>query len=225
LNKELGNRNLKSEMRAKRIYFTLKRAVDLVLSIIGVIVLFPVLFIIAIVIKLDSKGPILFRQKRVGKNKSYFQILKFRTMKVEAPDDAPTHLLTNPEHHITKVGRVLRKTSLDELPQLFNIIKGEMTIVGPRPALWNQYDLIEERDKYGVNHVTPGITGFAQINGRDELDIEDKARLDGEYVDSMSIWVDIQCLFKTVFKVLKSDGVVEGEIQKTNEENIDNGNK
>lgn len=212
-------------MKARRFYYTLKRAADLVLSIIGVIVLFPVLFIVAILIKIDSKGPILFRQKRVGKNKSYFQILKFRTMKVEAPDDAPTHLLTNPEHHITKVGRVLRKTSLDELPQLFNIIKGEMTIVGPRPALWNQYDLIEERDKYGVNQVTPGITGFAQINGRDELAIEDKARLDGEYVDNMSTWVDIQCLFKTVFKVLKSDGVVEGKIKKTYEENIDNGNE
>jgi len=132
-------------------------------------------------------------------------------MRVDAPNDSPTHLLENPENHITKLGRILRKTSLDELPQLFNIIKGEMAIVGPRPALWNQFDLIEERDKYGVNQVTPGITGFAQINGRDELTIIDKAKLDGDYVERMSIWVDFQCLFKTVFKVLKSDGVVEGE--------------
>lgn len=187
-----------------------KRITDLTLSIVGVLVLSPVLLGIALSIKIDSKGPVLFRQKRVGKNKSHFQILKFRTMKVEAPGDSPTHLLENPDAHITKVGRILRKTSLDELPQLINIIKGEMTIVGPRPALWNQFDLIEERDKYGVNDVIPGITGFAQINGRDELSIEDKAKLDGEYVEKMSNWVDIQCLFKTVTKVLKSDGVAEG---------------
>lgn len=201
---------MRSEIKTRRYYFIVKRIADIVLCIIGVLVLAPILFIIALVIKFDSKGPVLFQQKRVGKNKAYFQILKFRTMQVDAPGDSPTHLLENPKDHITKVGRILRKTSLDELPQLFNIIKGEMAIVGPRPALWNQFDLIEERDKYGVNSVTPGITGFAQINGRDELTIEDKAKLDGEYVDKMSILVDIQCLFKTIFKVLKSDGVAEG---------------
>lgn len=190
--------------------------VDLLLCIFGILILSPVLFLIALAIKIDSKGPVLFQQKRVGKNKSYFQILKFRTMKIDAPDDYPTHLLDNPHKHITKVGRILRKTSLDELPQLVNIIKGEMAIVGPRPALWNQFDLIEERDKYGVNAVTPGITGFAQINGRDELTIEDKAKMDGEYVDRMSVWIDIQCLFGTFFKVLKSDGVVEGIAHQSN---------
>jgi len=202
---------LKSEIKTKKYYLIFKRVSDLVLCMIGVVVLAPVLFIIALSIKIDSKGPVLFRQKRVGKNKSHFQIIKFRTMKIEAPNDSPTHLLENPDDHITKVGRILRKTSLDELPQLFNIIKGEMTIVGPRPALWNQFDLIEERDKYGVNSIIPGITGFAQINGRDELSIEDKAKLDGEYLERMSILVDIQCFLKTIYKVLKSDGVVEGK--------------
>ncbi len=202
---------MKSNHKTSGYYFIIKRIIDLVLCILGVLVLAPVLFLIALSIKLDSKGPVFFRQKRVGKDKIYFQILKFRTMKVDAPNDAPTHLLANPECHITKVGRILRKTSLDELPQLFNIIKGEMAIVGPRPALWNQYDLIEERDKYGVNHVAPGITGFAQINGRDELTIVDKAKLDGEYIERMSIWIDIQCLFQTFIKVLKRDGVVEGK--------------
>lgn len=207
---------LKSSMKTTKYYLVIKRIADLVLCFIGVCILSPVLLMIAVSIKLDSKGPVLFRQKRVGKDKSYFQIIKFRTMKADAPNDSPTHLLENPQDHITKLGRILRKTSLDELPQLFNIIKGEMSIVGPRPALWNQFDLIEERDKYGVNNVTPGITGFAQINGRDELTIEDKAKLDGEYVRRMSIWVDIQCLFKTVFKVLKGDGVVDGkDIKKT----------
>lgn len=211
MNEIEGISELRNEIKTRRYYLIIKRITDFILCVIGVLVLSPALLIIALLIKLDSKGPILFKQKRVGKDKSYFQILKFRTMKVDAPDDAPTHLLENPNDHITKVGRILRKTSLDELPQFFNIIKGEMSIVGPRPALWNQYDLIEERDKYGVNAVTPGITGFAQVNGRDELTIEDKAKLDGEYVDRMSICVDIKCLFKTVFKVLKSDGVVEGE--------------
>lgn len=207
---------MKSSMKTTKYYLVIKRIADLVLCFIGVCILSPVLLMIAVSIKLDSKGPVLFRQKRVGKDKSYFQIIKFRTMKADAPNDSPTHLLENPQDHITKLGRILRKTSLDELPQLFNIIKGEMSIVGPRPALWNQFDLIEERDKYGVNNVTPGITGFAQINGRDELTIEDKAKLDGEYVRRMSIWVDIQCLFKTVFKVLKGDGVVDGkDIKKT----------
>jgi O-antigen biosynthesis protein WbqP len=213
---------LKIGKKTSGYYLVVKRIIDIFLCLLGIFVLAPVLFIIALCIKLDSKGPVLFRQTRIGKNKVHFQILKFRTMKVDAPNDSPTHLLENPDNYITKLGRILRKTSLDELPQLFNIIKGEMTIVGPRPALWNQFDLIEERDKYGVNYVTPGITGFAQINGRDELTIVDKAKLDGEYVERMSIWVDIQCLFKTVFKVLKSDGVVEGEKQKKYEENIDN---
>lgn len=210
-NKGKGRQKLRSGTREKKIYLSFKRVFDLVLCIFGVLILSPILIVIALAIKIDSKGPVLFEQKRVGKNKSHFQIYKFRTMKVEAPGDSPTHLLENPQDHITKVGCILRKTSLDELPQFFNIIKGEMAIVGPRPALWNQYDLIEERDKYGVNYVVPGITGFAQINGRDELSIEDKAKLDGEYVESMSIWIDIQCLFKTIFKVLKSDGVAEGK--------------
>lgn len=201
---------MRSEAKTKSVYLFVKRLIDLVLCIFGVLILSPALMLIALAIKIDSKGPVLFQQKRVGKDKSYFQILKFRTMKTDAPTDSPTHLLKNPEDHITKVGRILRKTSLDELPQLFNIIKGEMAIVGPRPALWNQFDLIDERDKYGVNDVTPGITGFAQINGRDELTIEDKAIMDGEYVDRMSIWIDIQCLFKTFIKVIKSDGVAEG---------------
>ncbi len=199
-------------MKNKKVYVKLKRIIDFVISVLATIVLSPGLILIALIIKLDSEGPVFFQQKRVGKNKSYFQIYKFRTMSIDTPKDAPTHLLGNPDAHITKVGRVLRKTSLDELPQLFNIIKGEMAIVGPRPALWNQDDLVAERDRYGVNELHPGLTGWAQINGRDELAIVDKARLDGEYVERMSFFFDIKCLFGTVFKVLKSDGVVEGNI-------------
>ena len=187
-----------------------KRFIDIVLSGLGIIFLSPVFIILAIVIKIDDPGPVFFKQKRLTIHKEYFGILKFRTMKMETPKDMPTHLLQNPEQYITKVGRILRKTSLDELPQLFNIFKGEMSVIGPRPCLWNQYDLIEERDKYGANDVRPGLTGWAQINGRDELPIDVKARLDGEYVERMSLMFDIKCFIGTVFSVLKSDGVVEG---------------
>ena len=186
-----------------------KRAIDLTLSLIGLIVLIPVFAIIAIVMKISDPGPILFKQKRVGVHKTYFQMYKFRSMKVNTPD-IPTHLLENPEQYISSIGRFLRKTSLDELPQLFNIISGNMSIIGPRPALWNQDDLVAERDKYGANDVLPGLTGWAQINGRDELEIPVKAKLDGEYVEKMSFLFDCKCFFGTIFSVLRSDGVVEG---------------
>lgn len=187
-----------------------KRILDIILSLLGIIILSPIFLILIIAIKLDSKGPILFRQKRVGLNKTHFNILKFRTMKIDTPKDTPTHLLDNPDQYITRVGNFLRKTSLDELPQIWNILVGDMSIIGPRPALWNQYDLIEERDKYGANDVLPGLTGWAQINGRDELPIEIKARLDGEYVVKIGFWMDVKCFFGTLISVLKSDGVVEG---------------
>ena len=191
-------------------YQKVKRGIDFVIALLGLILLSPVLLVLVIAIKLDSPGPVLFRQKRVGIRKSHFQILKFRTMRIDTPKDMPTHLLQNPEQYITKVGAFLRKTSLDELPQIFNIIKGDMAIVGPRPALWNQYDLIEERDKYGANDIRPGLTGWAQINGRDELEIPVKARLDGEYVSKMSFAMDLRCFFGTFLSVLRADGVVEG---------------
>ncbi len=187
-----------------------KRLIDIVLSGLGIIFLSPVFLILAIAIKIDDPGPVFFRQKRLTIHKEYFNILKFRTMKMETPKDMPTHLLQNPEQYITKVGKILRKTSLDELPQLFNIFTGKMSVIGPRPCLWNQYDLIEERDRYGANDVRPGLTGWAQINGRDELPIDVKARLDGEYVEKMSLIFDIRCFIGTVFSVLKSEGVVEG---------------
>ena len=199
----------------------LKRFIDIVLSLCGLIALALPMIIVAIAIKADSKGPVLFRQKRVGINKTYFNIFKFRTMYTETPADAPTHELENPERWITKVGKILRKTSLDELPQLFNILRGEMSIIGPRPALWNQYDLIEERDKYGANDVRPGLTGWAQINGRDELEIDVKAKFDGEYVEKMSFAFDIKCFFKTITSVLKSEGFVEGSVDEI-KENINN---
>lgn len=191
-------------------YLKIKRFIDIILSLAGLIVLSPVFCLLIIAIKLDSKGPVLFKQKRVGIHKKYFNILKFRTMRIDTPKDTPTHLLENPEQYITKMGKFLRKTSLDELPQIWNIFIGEMSIIGPRPALWNQYDLIEERDKYGANDVPPGLTGWAQINGRDELPIEVKSKLDGEYVDNMSFSFDVKCFFKTIISVVKSDGVVEG---------------
>lgn len=191
-------------------YMKIKRLIDFILSFIGLIVLSPVFFILIIIIKLDSRGPILFKQKRVGINKIHFNILKFRTMRIDTPKDTPTHLLGNPEQYITKTGKFLRKTSLDELPQIWNIFCGQMSIIGPRPALWNQYDLIAERDKYGANDVPPGLTGWAQINGRDELPIEIKAKLDGEYVKKISFWMDVKCFFGTLSSVVKSDGVVEG---------------
>lgn len=187
-----------------------KRIIDILLSLIGIVILIPLWLILSIAIFVTDPGPIFFTQKRVGKNKKIFKILKFRTMKTSTPHDMPTHLLENPEQYITKVGKFLRKTSLDELPQIFNIFIGQMSIIGPRPALWNQDDLIAERDKYGANDVRPGLTGWAQINGRDELEIADKARLDGEYVERMSFLFDCKCFFGTIGSVLKHDGVVEG---------------
>ena len=198
-----------------------KRLLDLLLSALGIVVLSPVLLVLVIAIKLDSPGPVLFRQKRVGVHKTHFHILKFRTMRIDTPKDTPTHLLDNPQQWITRVGGFLRKTSLDELPQIFNIFAGQMSIIGPRPALWNQYDLIAERDKYGANDVLPGLTGWAQINGRDELPIDVKARLDGEYVQRLSFAFDVKCFFGTVVSVLRHDGVVEGgtgELEKKKEE-------
>lgn len=187
--------------------------VDFVVSLLGLIILSPVFIIISLLIKLTSTGPVFFRQERIGKNKKCFEILKFRTMRTEAPKDCPTHLLTNANTYITPVGQFLRKTSLDELPQLINIVRGEMSIIGPRPALWNQDDLIKERDIYNANSVYPGLTGWAQINGRDELEISEKARLDGEYVKKLSFYFDCLCFFKTIFSVLKHEGVVEGKTE------------
>ncbi|MFV8808144.1 sugar transferase [Aerococcus urinaeequi] len=191
-------------------YKYLKRILDFLISLVALIVLSPLFLIIAIWIKTNSPGPVFFKQKRVGKNKELFEIYKFRSMRTDTPADMPTHLLNDPEAFITKSGHFLRKTSLDELPQLINIVKGEMAIIGPRPALWNQYDLIEERDKYGANDVRPGLTGWAQINGRDELEIPIKAKLDGDYVQNISFLFDLKCFFGTISSVLRSDGVVEG---------------
>ena len=187
-----------------------KRLIDLLLSGCAIVVLSPVFLLLVIAIKLDSPGPVVFKQKRVGLHKTHFNILKFRTMRIDTPRDCPTHLLENPKQWITRVGGFLRKTSLDELPQIFNIFAGHMSIIGPRPALWNQFDLIEERDKYGANDVMPGLTGWAQINGRDELPIDVKAKLDGEYVENQSLAFDIKCFIGTVISVLRHDGVVEG---------------
>ena len=187
-----------------------KRLLDIICSLCGVVVLSPVFLILAVWIKLDSPGPVFFRQKRVGKHKAYFNILKFRTMRTDAPHDMPTHLLENPEAFITRSGAFLRKTSLDELPQIINILLGQMSVVGPRPALWNQDDLLAERDRYGANDVTPGLTGWAQVNGRDELEIEEKARLDGEYVHHLTLKMDATCVLMTVGSVLRQKGVVEG---------------
>jgi O-antigen biosynthesis protein WbqP len=192
------------------IYPKIKRALDILLSFAAVIILWPVFVLIAIIIKIDSQGPVFFRQKRIGKDKKEFYIMKFRTMRTDTPKDMPTHLLQNPEIFITKIGKFLRKTSLDELPQIFNILKSEMSIIGPRPALWNQDNLIAERDLYKANDIYPGLTGWAQINGRDELPIDVKARFDGEYVKKMSFMFDVKIFFKTIFSVLRSDGVKEG---------------
>ena len=191
-------------------YKFFKRTLDIVLSFLGMIVLSPFFLLLVLAIKLDSKGPVLFQQKRVGLHKKHFYILKFRTMRIDTPKDTPTHLLENPEQWITKVGKFLRKTSLDELPQIWNIFVGDMSIIGPRPALWNQYDLIEERDRYGANDVLPGLTGWAQIHGRDELPIAKKAELDGYYVQHLSFGLDVRCFFGTIKSVAKSEGVVEG---------------
>lgn len=191
-------------------YKKIKSITDRILAVFGLILLSPLFLLLIIAIKLDSKGPVLFRQKRVGIHKEYFHILKFRTMRIDTPKDTPTHLLENPQQYITRAGRFLRKTSLDELPQIINILKGDMAIVGPRPALWNQFDLIAERDKYGANDILPGLTGWAQINGRDELPIDVKAKLDGEYVRKMGFGMDLECILRTVLSVAKQDGVVEG---------------
>ncbi len=188
----------------------LKRVLDFILSLTAIVLFFWLFLILVVLVKATSPGPVLFRQKRVGINRSYFSMLKFRTMRIDTPKDVPTHLLANPEQYITPIGRFLRKTSLDELPQLFNILMGHMAIVGPRPALWNQEDLIAERERYGANGVRPGLTGWAQINGRDELEIPVKARFDGEYVNRMSLIFDIKILFGTIRSVVVQDGVKEG---------------
>ena len=207
------------------VYLKIKRLIDIILSTLGLIILSPVFSVLIIAIKVDSPGPVLFKQKRVGIHKSHFHILKFRTMRIDTPKDTPTHLLENPDQWITKVGKFLRRTSLDELPQIINIFKGEMSIIGPRPALWNQYDLIEERDKYGANDVPVGLTGWAQINGRDELEIDVKAKLDGEYVRRRGLIFDAICFFGTIASVLRSRGVIEGgtgviaKMTKNNSEN------
>ena len=187
-----------------------KRLIDLVLSSVGIVVLALPMVVFALIIRIEDPGPAFFRQKRVGIHKTYFSVLKFRSMKMSTPHDMPTHMLENPDQYLLKCGRWMRKMSIDELPQLFNIFTGKMSIIGPRPALWNQDDLIAERDKYGANDVKPGLTGWAQINGRDELEIADKARLDGEYVKKMSFAFDCRCFFGTIRSVLRHDGVVEG---------------
>lgn len=192
-------------------YKYIKRILDIIISLLAIIFFSWLFFIVAIIIKWEDGGKILFKQKRIGINKSEFYIYKFRTMKTTTPKDIPTHLLENPDSYITKIGKFLRKSSLDELPQLFNILKGDMSIVGPRPALWNQFDLIAERDKYNANSILPGLTGLAQVNGRDELSIPVKSAYDGEYVNKMSLLFDIYILFKTVVSVFKADGVVEGK--------------
>lgn len=197
-----------------------KRVIDIIFSLLGMIILSPLFLCVALAIKIDDRGPVFFKQKRVGAKKSYFWLFKFRSMKTSTPD-IPTHLLTDPEQYISRVGGFIRRTSIDELPQLWNIFRGDMSIIGPRPALWNQEDLIAERDKYGANDVRPGLTGLAQISGRDELEISVKAKLDGEYTEKLNagnfkgIKIDIICFFKTITSVLKSDGVVEGGTGKT----------
>ncbi len=187
-----------------------KRFIDILLSGLGLLILALPMGIIAVIIQCEDVGPALFKQQRIGKGKTQFALYKFRSMRMDTPHDTPTHLLDNPQQYILKVGGFLRKTSLDELPQLWNIFKGDMSIIGPRPALWNQDDLVAERDRYGANDVRPGLTGWAQINGRDELPIDVKARLDGEYVERMGFLFDCRCFFGTILSVLKHDGVVEG---------------
>lgn len=188
----------------------IKRILDILIALLGLLLSFWIFIIIYILIKVDDPGPVFFTQRRVGKHKEYFQLYKFRTMKMATPHDMPTHLLEHPEEYITRVGKFLRKSSLDEIPQLINILKGDMSIIGPRPALWNQDDLVEERDKYGANDIRPGLSGLAQISGRDELDIEEKARLDGVYTKQVSLRMDFKCFFGTILPTLRGDGVIEG---------------
>lgn len=192
-------------------YLTVKRILDFLMALFAMILLAPVYFLIILAIKLDSRGPILFKQKRIGQHKQHFYILKFRTMRKDTPSNIPTHLLENPQKYITRVGKILRKTSLDELPQILNVLKGEMALVGPRPALYNQHDLIALRDKTGANDLRPGITGLAQIVGRDELPIEVKAQLDGHYVKLQGPWQDVKILLRTVFIAFTGKGVLEGK--------------
>lgn len=198
----------------------LKRIIDIVCSLMAIVFLSPIYIPICIIVKCTSAGPVFFKQKRIGINKKNFNILKFRTMRIDTPKDCPTHLLENPDQYITGVGKFLRKTSLDELPQIFNIFVGQMSVIGPRPSLWNQYDLIEERDKYGINALRPGLTGWAQTNGRDELPIPVKVQMDKVYYDNLSFAFDVKCLFRTVVSVFKRDGVVEGGTGQMSEEQI-----
>ena len=197
----------------KKLYLPIKRSGDFILSLGSIILMSPIFVLLALFIKLDSKGPIFFFQKRVGIHKSHFMIYKFRTMRIDAPSDTPTHLLKNPNQHITRMGHFLRRTSLDELPQLINILRGDMSVIGPRPALWNQYDLIEERDQYGANDIRPGLSGWAQINGRDELPIPVKAQLDGIYVEKLSFIFDCKIFFMTALIAITGKGLSEGAKQ------------
>lgn len=196
---------------SQKIYLPFKRFFDIFLSFLFIVVFCWLYLIIAIIIKCSSKGPVFFKQKRIGKNKKTFYILKFRTMRIDAPKDVATHLLENPETYITKIGKFLRKTSLDELPQIFNIFIGQMSIVGPRPALWNQFDLIEERDRYGANNIRPGLSGWAQCHGRDTLPISEKAKLDGYYIEKFNIWMDIKIIFITLIQAFIGKDEVEGK--------------
>lgn len=207
---------MKQSKEKHKMYFAVKRGTDIFLSLFGIIALIPAWIILAAAVKCESRGPVLFKQKRVGVGKRYFYILKFRTMRTDTPKDVPTHLLKDPDQYITRTGKMLRKLSLDELPQIFNILRGDMSIIGPRPALWNQYDLIQARDRYGANDILPGLTGWAQINGRDELEIPVKARLDGEYTEELKkgglrgLAMDVRCFFGTIINVVRREGVVEG---------------
>lgn len=195
----------------QKIYLPFKRALDIFCSFLAITVFSLLFIVLAILVKASSKGPVFFKQQRVGKNKKLFNILKFRTMRIDTPKDVPTHMLENPDAYITKVGRFLRKTSLDEIPQAFNIFVGQMSVVGPRPALWNQDDLIEERDKYFANNIRPGLSGWAQCNGRDTLPIPEKAKLDGEYMKRFNIWFDIRIVFKTIFQAFRGKDEREGK--------------
>lgn len=204
------------------VYPKIKRILDFILSALAMLVLWPIFALIAIVIKIDSKGPVFFKQKRLGKGKKEFFILKFRTMRTDTPKDMPTHMLQNPDVFITRVGKFLRKSSLDELPQIINILRGEMSIIGPRPALWNQYDLIAKRDKYGANDIYPGLTGWAQINGRDEIPIPLKVSMDGYYVKNLNFTMDLKIFFMTILNVVMAKDVVEGTVFSNNIEDNKN---
>ncbi len=213
-------------MNNQKRYLLVKRILDVCISLIAIIILLPFFLVFSIMIKIESKGPILFKQNRIGKNKKIFVIYKFRTMKIGTPKDMPTHMLKDADSYITKFGNMMRKTSLDELPQLINILKGDMSIIGPRPALWNQEDLIKEREKYHVNNIRPGLTGWAQVNGRDEISIPVKAKLDGEYIQKISFLFDVKIFFKTIVNVFKHEGIVEGEQkQEVEQEKIAIGDK